>query len=162
MFTLACPVCNGRTITVYGNNDDVHSAKCNDCGTFDALHKFEAATLKTGSDFDPLSIFPPDEIVQAMYKLRDYFVRDRGAKQWAFGYVQSRDEPALIGIEHVRNMAAAFRMHLVARPDREAFADNLKDWLAQAILSPMDQNQEALYLADQITTYLFPATKPHA
>ena len=106
-----CPICRSRTITVYGENS---TAKCDACGTFDALHKFEAAIIQTNpGERVPEAIFPPDEIVECVNKLRDYFVRDRGAKQWAFGHVQSRDEPALIGIEHIRNMASAFRMDLV-------------------------------------------------
>lgn len=123
---LVCPVCKGRTITVYGQNDEAHSAKCNDCGTFDALHKFEAAIIYPSMERVPENIFPPDDIVACVNRLHAYFVGERGAKQWAFGHVQSSDAPSLIGIEHVRNMAAAFMLTLVPH-----FSDELVEQLLE-------------------------------
>lgn len=153
-----CPICHSRNVTVYG---DQHTAKCTNCGTFDALRRFEAAIVKTGNEVvDPLAIFPPQEVIDAANVLRNYFERDRACKQWAFMHVQSREEPALVGIEHVRNMAQAFQMELVTVPPYLDFIARMREILKAAQAGASEQNvpldEVAPFVVNEVSAYLFP------
>lgn len=159
-----CPVCKSRTVTVYGENS---TAKCDQCGTYDALRKFEAAVIYTNpGERVPEAIFPPHHIIEAEKTMHHYFSAERGAKQWAFGHVQSRDQPALIGIEHIRNMALAFQMELITRPSHDALVAKVREAVNMAISLPHPTEEtpsadqtldfQARIIACQIDDFLFP------
>jgi hypothetical protein len=86
--------------------------------------------------------YPPQAVVEAVDTIHNFFVRDRGAKQWAYGPIQSRDidtHPALasvgltgfigkdIRIEDVRRLAAAFQCIVVKHPTTTQLLDLVVD-----------------------------------
>lgn len=113
MNSYLCPICRSESVKLVEGTQGLMI--CCLCSTTDSLAQFrvEPAEKEPGEKieidaFDPTAIFPPDNIIDAVETIDLYFRVQRRAKQWAFGPVQSRDEPALIGVEHVRNMALAF------------------------------------------------------
>lgn len=114
-----CPICKNENVQKVYEGALGNLMFCNVCRTTDSTAQFlsepeeETQEKVEINTFDPALIFPPDDIIEAVEKVHQYFTVERRAKQWAFGPVQSRDEPALIGIEHVRNMALAFGYDLV-------------------------------------------------
>lgn len=125
-----CPVCKSTNL-----KDRGAQMTCNDCGTTDSIRQFdlpgyvphdeprsgtvEVPAEEVTAEFDPLMIFPPQHIIDAVELIDRYFRVERCCTRWAFGQVQSREAPALVGIATVENMAAAFTRDLVPRVSPE-------------------------------------------